>query len=125
MRYVDENHNDIPESNIDLGKGKIIETRGIRPDAKPIDNITKFAWDDGDYETVLRYIRIPDEELIENEIMKLKQNLTNTDYCILKVVEGVASLSDYKEVIANRKNWRNRINELEVQFEALKGSAKK
>ena len=37
----------------DAAKGSLVETVRIRPDAQPIDNITKFAYSDEDYEPVM------------------------------------------------------------------------
>lgn len=39
----------------DAAKGSLVETVRIRPDAQPIDNITKFAYADEDYEGVMIY----------------------------------------------------------------------
>lgn len=39
----------------DLNRGSITQTVRIRPDAQPIDNITKFAYTDEDYEPVMIY----------------------------------------------------------------------
>ena len=56
MRIVNENLETIDESEIDLKKGYLAEGQAIREDAEPIDNITKFAWDDDDYEDVMVYV---------------------------------------------------------------------
>ena len=37
----------------DLTRGSLTETVRIRPDAQPIDNVTKFAYADEDYEAVM------------------------------------------------------------------------
>ena len=55
MRYIDENFNDINESNIDLSKGYLISAKIIKKEATPIDNISKFAWCDDDYEDAEMY----------------------------------------------------------------------
>ena len=55
MRYIDENFNDINESNIDLSKGYLIPAKIIKKEATPIDNISKFAWYDDDYEDAEMY----------------------------------------------------------------------
>ena len=55
MRYIDENFNDINESNIDLSKGYLIPAKIIKKEATPIDNISKFAWYDDDYEDTEMY----------------------------------------------------------------------
>lgn len=39
----------------DLEVGELRQETRIKPDAVPIDNKTKHAWDDDDYEDILRY----------------------------------------------------------------------
>lgn len=56
MRIVNENNETIKEADVDLTKGELINAIGIKEDAEPIDNVTKFAWADEDYEEVLRYV---------------------------------------------------------------------
>ena len=55
MRIIDENYDTIQESEADLEKGFLVNALSVREDAKPIDNITKFAWSDDDYEEVKMY----------------------------------------------------------------------
>ena len=52
----------------------------------------------------------------ENEIAFLKSELARTDYCIIKIAEGVATAEEYADVISQRATWRARINELESQL---------
>ena len=40
----------------DLTKGSLSTKTVVRPDATPIDNVTKFAWADEDYEEIQVYI---------------------------------------------------------------------
>lgn len=56
MRIVNENFETIDESEVDLSKGHLEITIGVREDAMPIDNVTKYAWDNNDYEEVQMYI---------------------------------------------------------------------
>ena len=53
--------------------------------------------------------------VIENasQIKELKQKLAETDYAIIKIAEGVATMEEYADVIAQRQVWREEINELE------------
>ena len=113
MRIVDKNFETIKESDIDLSKGYLTEGKIIRKDAKPIDNVTKFAWDDDDYEEVQIYEVNDEEKIIESKIEQLKLNLSNSDYKILKIVEGASTLQECAEIIAQRAKWRKEINELE------------
>lgn len=56
MRIVNENYETIDESDVDLSKGQLLPATVIREDAVPIDDVTKFAWDDEDYEEVQIYV---------------------------------------------------------------------
>lgn len=71
----------------------------------------KEAYDE--YETILRYILFSEKELDEKEILSLKQKLAETDYCVIKIAEGSATLEEYSDVISERKKWRQMINNLE------------
>ncbi len=51
MIILNESMEEITE--YDAAKGSLTETVRIRPDAQPIDNITKFAYSDEDYEPVM------------------------------------------------------------------------
>lgn len=46
-------------------------------------------------------------------INELKQKLSDTDYIACKIAEGVATADEYAEMISQRQQWRNKINELE------------
>ena len=61
--------------NPDLTKGVVRPEQRIKPGAKPVDFKKKFAWDDDDYENIMRYHVWTDEELAlmeerEREIAK-------------------------------------------------------
>lgn len=58
MRTVNTKLETIAEC--DLTAGKLITIKVIREDAAPINNTSKFAWSDEDYEEVQMYI--PDPE---------------------------------------------------------------
>lgn len=47
-----------------------------------------------------------------NVIAGLKEKLSETDYVIIKIMEGVATVDEYKDIIAQRQKWREQINEL-------------
>lgn len=53
----------------------------------------------------------------EEEIAELKKALAGTDYAIIKIAEGVATAEEYADVITQRAQWRERINELEKIIE--------
>lgn len=77
----------------------------------------KEAWDE--YEDILRFIPFTEIELADNRITELKQKLQDTDFHILKIVEGAATLSDCAEVISKRASWRKEINELEIKMNKI------
>ena len=70
-------------------------------------------------EEELKYINDKYDSIEEYEKLKLKEYLKETDYAIIKMYETVVQggsiiemLKEYKEVLANRKEARARINEL-------------
>lgn len=73
------------------------------------------AWDE--YEDVLRVTPFTDKEKAEIEINILKANLFETDYNIIKIMEGAATVEEKSEIIAQRAEWRHKINELEAQYD--------
>ena len=78
-------------------------------DVEPVEE--KEAWDE--YEDILRYTLFTESELAANEIADLKEKLDATDYVVIKMMEGAATEIEYMDVLADRQNWRARINELE------------
>ena len=48
----------------------------------------------------------------ELEINELKQKLADTDYAVIKIAEGSATVDEYADLITQRREWRKRINEL-------------
>lgn len=71
----------------------------------------KEAYDE--YETILRYTPFAEKDLDQRKILELKQKLSETDYCIIKIMEGSSTVEEYSDVISERKKWRQTINELE------------
>lgn len=51
----------------------------------------------------------------KREIAQLKRKLAETDYCVIKIAEGVAQPSEYADVLAQRQQWRARINQLQEE----------
>ena len=74
----------------------------------------KEAWDE--YEDIQRFIKYTESELAIRKIEELKQKLFATDYVALKIVEGAATLEDYKDTIIQRSKWRSEINSLEAKL---------
>ena len=50
----------------------------------------------------------------QREIAELKTKLAQTDYIAAKIAEGSATVVEYSEEIRKRREWRARINELEL-----------
>ena len=69
------------------------------------------AWDE--YETILRLVPFSEVELANQRISSLKAYLEASDYNILKIIEGAATLEEKADIIAQRAEWRKEINELE------------
>ncbi len=113
MRILNEQNVELTQEQCDLETGYLREETIIRPDAAPIDDVTKFAWADEDYETIQRYIVMPDAKRNQNRIAQLKGLLRETDYAVIKIAEGAAAPEEYADVIAQRQAWRDEINELE------------
>ena len=114
MRILNNQNEEITEEQCDLTIGVLVSETRIRSDAAPIDDTTKFAWADEDYETILRYVITPEAERSAERVTQLKHRLAETDYAIIKIAEGAATAEEYAEIIAQRQAWRAEINQLEV-----------
>jgi len=75
----------------------------------PDDNIANYRYADGEYV----YEPLPEADPTkEQKILDLKGKLRDTDYHILKIVEGAATLLECADIIKQRAKWRKEINEL-------------
>lgn len=87
MRILNENMEEITE--YDLEKGSLCPATIIRPDATPIDNQTKFAWADDDYETVQVYRLYdwakPDADVEEFRNRRIQEM---SDACASEITNG-------------------------------------
>lgn len=74
----------------DLEKGCLTATVRIRPDAVPIDNKTKFVWDDTDYEEVLIYSLYTEEKETLSAEDTLLELTADHEYrlCMLELTGG-------------------------------------
>lgn len=45
-------------------------------------------------------------------ITELKQLLADSDYVVIKIAEGCATIEEYSDIIAQRQSWRQEINSL-------------
>ena len=138
MRILDKNNKEIKE--VDNSKGYTVSDRIVIAHHKAVEAVeeqghfktvkeypnggkdvewvidvpaieAKEAYDE--YEEILRYIPFTEKELAAQKINELMQKLRDTDYNILKIVEGAATLADCAEIILQRAAWRKEINELE------------
>ena len=62
----------------DLEKGYLSTQTVVKKDAKPIDNITKFAWDDDDYEEVEVYIPYKAEDSTPSQFDRIEAQVAYT-----------------------------------------------
>lgn len=87
MIILNESMEEITE--YDLVKGSLCPATIIRPDATPIDNRTKFAWADDDYETVQIYRLYdwakPDADIEEFRNRKIQEM---SDTCASEITNG-------------------------------------
>ena len=96
-----------------MEKGYLTMGRRAKEGAyETIDNVTKFALDDSDWEEYEEWVEYTAEEYAEGRIAELKRLLADTDYIAAKIAEGAATREDYADVIAQRQAWRDEINGL-------------
>lgn len=110
---LDEAGNELREEELDFTAGYLVEGDRIKPGALPPDNVTKFAYEDGDYEPYREFRYYPEREQRERKIAALKAKLAETDYIAVKLMEGSATRAEYADLIAQRQKWREEINGLE------------
>ena len=73
MRFINEDYEAITEDSIDLTKGFLTTATVVKEDAEPIDDITKFAWNDDDYEKVQMYVLNKEEDFMPSQTDELAQ----------------------------------------------------
>lgn len=136
MKVLDENTFE-ELADYDLSSGYLIKSEIIKKDAAPIDNVTKFAWDDDDYEEVMFYVYEGEEVILNRELDQLKHNLSETDYIAAKAMDSLiintsskdfesalsSFNSEYADKLAQREEWRKRINEIEEELSQLKSES--
>lgn len=84
-------------------------------------SVSEWCNDSGQYTIEERgkyfqVVKIPEptaEEQAQEEILRLKEYLSETDYVVLKIAEGVATPEKYADILQKRQEARARINELE------------
>lgn len=73
----------------DLTKGSLSVRTVIRPDAVPIDNVNKFAWEDGDYRQIQVYIPYGEPDTIPSQLDRIEAQLVYTAMMTGTLVEEV------------------------------------
>ncbi len=116
MRVINQEGKTIKK--YDLTAGYLVCATVVREDVTPIDNVTKFAWADEDYEEVQMYMPNPVKTTAQ-QIAELKVQLSATDYKVIKCSEcqllGMEMPYDVAELHAQRQAIRNQINQLEQE----------
>lgn len=92
---------------------------GIIPDDAPKEMPYHTSW------SYQRYILYTQEQLNTIVIARLKRQLSDTDYVVTKIAEYQVTqqaipdedADRYSEIILQRQEWRDRINELEASTE--------
>ena len=76
MRVINENHEAIID--YDLSAGYLTNAIVIKENALPIDNVTKFAWVNDDYEEVQMYILNREEIPVPTQLDRIEAQVTYT-----------------------------------------------
>lgn len=132
MRILDEQGNEI--ENPDLEIGYLVNEKIVKPGAyETIDNMKKFVLADDDYEEIIRYRVIDEQERISRRIQELKRNLSESDYIAAKTMDTIVLCNtaskllttlgnvraEYADKIEERQKWRDEINDLEAQLASV------
>lgn len=72
----------------DLSKGSLSTRTVIRAGAVPIDNITKFAWADDDYEEVQVYIPYEEQTTEPTQLDRIEAQVAYTAMMTGTLMEG-------------------------------------
>ena len=113
-------HHDAIEAVEEVSHYEVIaEYEGGGKDAQRVVDIpgtaARDAWDE--YEDVYRYVPYTAAERAKMRIEVLKAQLAETDYAVIKIAEGAATLDDYADLITQRQEWRAEINDLEGRID--------
>ena len=72
----------------DLSKGRLSTRMVIREDAAPIDNVTKFAWEDGDYQQIQVYIPYGEPDTTPSQLDRIEAQVAYTAMMTGTLMEG-------------------------------------
>ena len=87
MRIFDQDGNELQESELDLSLGYLTKGTVIKEGAAPIDDVTKFAWDDDDYEQVPYYHLYSDEQ--EEHVLTQEGRIAELEEALELILSGV------------------------------------
>lgn len=87
MRIIDTEGNSLQSP--DLEKGYLVTRQEVRPDATPIDNVTKFAWEDSDYEEVQVYIPYEPQNTEPTQLDRIEAQVAYTAMMTGTLIEEV------------------------------------
>lgn len=76
MRVVNQSFETITE--YDLSKGELLEVTTLREDMIPVDNVTKFAPDDEDWEQALMYVPYPEHDAEPTPLDRIEAQVAYT-----------------------------------------------
>jgi hypothetical protein len=83
--------------------------------------VGNLFYEDGKF--INKEINLKDKELKHERIMFLKEQLSNTDFKVIKCYEAQLSNEempyDLQTLLAQRKAWRDEINQLEFEISML------
>lgn len=86
MRIIDTEGNPLQSPN--LNKGYLVVRQEVREDASPIDNITKFAWEDEDFEDVQVYIPYEEQTTEPTQLDRIEAQVAYTAMMTGTLTEG-------------------------------------
>lgn len=76
MRVVNTKFETITE--YDLSKGELLEVTTLREDMVPVDNVTKFAPTDEDWEQALMYVPYPEHDEEPTQLDRIEAQVAYT-----------------------------------------------
>ena len=101
-----------------MEKGYYRTVTRIKHDAKPIDNVTKFAWDDDDYEEGEEWVEYTEEELAEMDSLdKRNKFISEAPDTIAEQDDAICAL--YEENLALKATAADQDNAICYLFEQI------
>lgn len=86
MRVVNERFETITE--YDLSKGELLEVTTLREDMIPVDNVTKFAPVDDDWEQAMMYVPYS-EPVVSEPIATQEERIAELEEALALLLSGV------------------------------------